>query len=152
MKREKKTEAIGLLIRAVRQHRRLCEETVQGMGIHHSQHRLLMHLSRYDGMPSQKELAQALHISSAAIAVSVKKLEQSGFISRVSDNADKRRNRLEITNKGKSVISKTHTYFSDIDAHAFDGFSESEFEIFYGMLDKVYYNLKERKLQNEEMV
>ena len=38
-------EAVDLLIHVMKQHHRIVERRVEGLGVHHSQHRMLMRLS-----------------------------------------------------------------------------------------------------------
>jgi MarR family transcriptional regulator, organic hydroperoxide resistance regulator len=53
------------------------------------------------GSLTQKEISQKLSISQATVAVSIRRLLKGGFLLRSSDKADLRRNRIELTEKGK---------------------------------------------------
>ena len=74
-------------------------------------------------MPTQKEVAQHFEISSAAVAVMLKKLEASGYIQRVSQKDDMRFNRIAVTEKGKSVINATKKLVDEVDFQMFENFS-----------------------------
>ena len=70
-------KAVGLLHRVMRRHHALVERKTCDLGIHHSQHRMLMTLARrQEDTPSQKELAERLGISAAAVTATLKKLEK----------------------------------------------------------------------------
>ncbi|MBQ8907625.1 MAG: MarR family transcriptional regulator [Clostridia bacterium] len=129
-----------LLHQIGRMHHTLCENTVAGLGIHRSQHRLLMHLHRRDGA-TQKELAEELEVSPAAVAVSLKKLEGEGFVRKASSQ-DGRVNQVYITEKGKQIAESSRSFFEAIDAEMFSSLSEEEFDALYSILEKIEANLK----------
>ena len=68
---------------------------------------LLVALSHYPGdpaqAPTQKELADRLHIAPPTIAASLKCLERQGYVARRTDEKDSRRNRISITQKGPDL-------------------------------------------------
>ena len=78
--------------------------------------------------PSQKELADRLRISPATIAVSLKSLERSGYVSRHTDAKDGRRNLISITPKGRQALETSHEVFQAVDEYMFHGFSAQERE------------------------
>ena len=81
-------------------HRTLFERNISQMGIHHSQHHLLMYIAKEGEITSQKELAEKFGISAAAIARTLKSLETEGFVVRENLEGDGRYNRIIITDKG----------------------------------------------------
>ena len=58
-------QAIDLLIRSSRLHHRNIEKQFEDTGLHRSQRRMLMHLSRFETMPSQRKIADDFDISPA---------------------------------------------------------------------------------------
>ena len=52
--------AIDRLVRVMRLHHRVVEKRIDGLGVHHSQHRTLMKLSCMGRTASQKDIAEAL--------------------------------------------------------------------------------------------
>ncbi len=60
-------------------HRRMLECNLEGTGIHRAQHRLLMTLAKHS-FASQVELAKFLEISPATVAVALKALKKSEYI------------------------------------------------------------------------
>ena len=83
--------------------KRVISKKVAGTGVYRSQHRMLMILGKHPDC-SQSAIAEKLEISPAAVAVSLKKLEKAGYISRQCDEADNRMNHVVVTPKGKEVI------------------------------------------------
>lgn len=130
------------MIQVDRFHRNIFEKMHSAFGIHRSQHRLLMYISRKDICPSQKDIAEHFDISPAAVAVSLKKLEDSGYIVRESLENDNRFNRITLTEKGKKVVEKSEDFFAESDFAMFSDFTEKDYENLLICLDKMMAGLK----------
>ena len=78
--------------------------------------------------PSQRELADLLHVTPATIATSLKSLERNGYVVREIDPEDCRRNLISITPKAIEAMEETHKVFDWIDEAMFVGFTEEEVE------------------------
>lgn len=132
-----------LLRRNDRMHRRIFErEVAESLGIHRSQHMMLMFLSHHTEA-SQRQIAEHFDISDSAVAVTLKKLESGGFILRTADGDDGRKNNITLTENGKNVIDKTHLLFSSIDNAMFQGLDGGEMDILLRCLEKINCNLRE---------
>lgn len=76
--------------------------------------------------PSQRELADLLHVSAATIATSLKSLERNGYVERRTDPVDSRRNLISITRKAIEALENSHRVFQAVDDFMFSGFSDEE--------------------------
>ena len=103
---------------------------------------MLMHISHNSGI-NQKDLANQMEISTAAVAVTVKKLEQAGLIKRTSPGNDSRINNLSLTEKGEQIVKDTAEEFSRIDECMLKGITDSERQTLWEILDKLKTNLCE---------
>ncbi len=119
--------------------RRLCTQR-ENMALYHGQFPIMDTLSRHDGC-TQKELADMLMVSPASIAVSTKRLEKSGLLTRRTDECNARCNRLSITEHGLATLEKCRAVLDRVDENAFSGFSETELEAFTAYLDRIIVNL-----------
>ena len=90
--KEKIHECIHIYMSTDRLRRKLFDRTVKSLGIHHTQHRFLMYISRKDGVINQKQIAQRFEISPAAVVGTIKKLESNGYITRTVSESDNRYN------------------------------------------------------------
>ena len=135
-------DVVHLLIRAVKMHHCLVEAQVSGLGVHHSQHRMLMHLSKYEKIPSQKDISDALRISPAAVAVTLKRLEKDGYIERSMTDEDNRRNEIRITDEGRRMVEVSRCIFEGSDGVMFEGLSHEEISSFASMLERITQNLE----------
>ena len=133
-------QAIWTFRRADGMLRRYMDRKVGHTGVFPTQHRLLMELGRNPGI-SQIELAEKFEVSAAAITVSLKKLENGGYISRLVNREDNRSNQVSITEKGRGVIERSILIFQEADRCFFDGFSDEEIVQFMGYMERVYENM-----------
>ena len=75
---------------------------------------------------AQRELADLLHVSPAAIANSLKCLERDGYIRREPWQNDARRNRVILTEKGIQAVEGCRDVFQRVSARMMAGFSPEE--------------------------
>ena len=109
-------------------HRRMLECNLEGTGIHRAQHRLLMTLAKHS-FASQVELAKFLEISPATVAVALKALKKSEYI----------------TEKGRKLVEESCDFFDMLDEQMYVGFSESEKEQLCDYFDRIYENMERLK-------
>ena len=122
-------------------HHAAIEGRVSKLGFHHSQHRMLMHLARYEHIPSQKELADAMGISPAAVTTTLKRLEKEGYIARTVTDEDNRRNEIRITDAGLAAVGESRALFEAVDRRMFSGLTEEELKTFTALLERMRDNL-----------
>ena len=134
----------------LRVHHAVCESRVKALGIHPAQHMLLMHLAEKREIASQRALAEHMHISPAALAVSLGKLEAAGYIERAASESDSRTNILSITEKGRALVLESKRVFDGIDAQMFDGISDEALAAFAETLKKMHANLNTMKESEED--
>ena len=139
----KLSKAIDMMIRTDHMHKALIDSRVRTLGIHRTQHRILMHLARHDKLPSQKELADCLDVTPAAITVTLKKIEKDGYVEKTLGQ-DNRYNELRITEKGRELVKKTKKIFSEADSSMFEGFTDDELDTYVSCLEKLQANIRKQ--------
>ncbi len=136
-------EIIHKFIQTNRLHRRIIGRYADRIEMNCSAHRMLLYISKDEGLPSQKELAERLKISPAAVANTLKKLETDGYVerSRARDGCDCRVNEISLTDKGRLAVTDSEKYFRYVDAAALKGFSKDELDTLCSLLDRIQENL-----------
>lgn len=134
-------DSVGKLMRVSRLHRSITEKSFCRLGLHRSQFMLLMYLMNSNELPSQAEIAAHFEISAAAVALSLKKLEKRGLITRVQDSADSRVNHIVISERGLELMRQNKLLFDENDRIMFSGVSEEERLVFNRVLDRLAENL-----------
>ncbi len=150
MNKEKIHGAVHGFLRLDRLHRNAIERQVGEMGLHRSQHRMLMMLSRCEEIPSQAELARRLEISPPAVAGALSRLEKEGYILRAEDTQDCRNRKVRLTEKGRAVLESTRLRFDGVDRAMLAGISEEELTLFTELLKRMQYNLECYEKEGEQ--
>ena len=125
-----------------RMQHRIIEARVRLLGIHPSQHLLLMRLSDMGRFPSQTQIAEELDISPASVARTLKQLEAGGYIERCGSDVDGRRNEIAISAKGEEMVHRSREIFSRLEAVNYAGFSAEELDQLEALLKREMDNLR----------
>lgn len=120
-----------------RLHRGVVERKIADLGIHQSQHRVLMYIANVGEVASQKQIAEMFGVTPSAIARSLKSLESEGYIVRESTPDDSRYNRIIITQKGKDIVERSKEMFREADEQAFGDLSDEDMDEFNRYLDAI---------------
>ncbi|MBQ8598435.1 MAG: MarR family transcriptional regulator [Lachnospiraceae bacterium] len=139
MREEMQHRIIDLFRNVDRSIKRSIEKKVEGTGVYRSQHRMLMILGCHPEI-SQTELAEKLEISPAAVAVSLKKLEKSGYISRQCNENDNRVNDVTVTEKGRLTIEVSVEYFKEMESALMKDFTMEELQILESYFRRIIAN------------
>lgn len=136
-----KKHLVWEIIRVAREHRKIVEKRICSLGIHPSQHHVLMHIS-INGACTQNNIAEAMEVSAAAVAVSLKKLEKGGYIEKQISPGDGRSNLIALTLKGEKVVEQSKAMFEEVDKEMFLSISEEEQKQLHAYMEKIIHNLK----------
>jgi DNA-binding MarR family transcriptional regulator len=135
-------QTVRLLMLTDRLHRAAIETQIEKLGIHRSQHFVLMSLSHRNGEFTQTEIANMLDISPAAVTVTLQKLEKAGLIERQTSKNDARTKIIRLTQEGKKTVKKTHELFLEVDDTMCGGMTEKELDSLCAYLSRMTENLK----------
>lgn len=137
---KERKEAVRELMSLNKQHRRMIENKLNQTGVFRAQHHLLMYLSDHKGC-SQTEIARAEGISPASVAVSLKKLEKGGYITKAVDGEDNRYHKVILTKKGCEIVKLSHEMFEQLDEQLFLGFSLEELSALTDFIHRMQQNM-----------
>ena len=130
---EEQFHEMELLSRSLNQaHRAAVQTELNAAGLNEVGHPMLVSILQSaeedpDGQcQAQRELADLLHVSPAAVANSLKSLERDGYIRREPWQKDARRNRVFLTPKGAAAVECCRDVFRRVSARMMAGFSPEE--------------------------
>ena len=103
---------------------------------------LLKDKGREGRIAAQKELSDAMHVSPATVAVSLKSLEREGYVEKLADETDQRRKAVRRTPKGEAAIQRCVQVFEAVDQSMFEGFRPEETRQACGYLMRMLHNLR----------
>ncbi|MCB1705341.1 MAG: MarR family transcriptional regulator [Halioglobus sp.] len=140
-------DTFGFLIHDVaRLLRRQFNQRVQGLGMTQEQCRVILHLSRHEGI-QQVALAELLEIKPITLARLLDKLEESGLIERRRNPDDRRAFRLYLTASAHTVVREILQLVVTIRADANQGIPASDLEKLNSVLSRLKANLLSVELQ-----
>lgn len=134
-------DAIHRFMHVDRLHRQAFDGVLGNLGIHRSQHRILVYIKKNGPVCSQKEIARHFDVSAAAVASAMRRLEAEGYLTRCVPDEDTRRREVHITPAGEAVLEKTWQIFSSVDEAMFCDFSDEELRSLTAELDRVQTSL-----------
>jgi len=136
-----KKDLVWDILKIAREHRKTVEKRICSLGIHPSQHHFLMYIAKH-GACTQNNIADAMEISAATVAVSLKKLEKGGYIEKQTSRTDSRSNLIALTAKGEDVVTKSKDMFDRVDREMFASLTEEEQQQLHNLMERVVNNLK----------
>jgi DNA-binding MarR family transcriptional regulator len=96
----------------LRQHKRLMLRTLAGQGTHPGQIFCLHVLAGHDGI-SQRDLADALHLSPPTVSKMLQAMQKAGAVERRPDAADQRLTRVFLTDPGRDLERRLQGVVAD---------------------------------------
>jgi len=95
---------LGALVSIIhRTHHIVIDERMKPFGLSSGQFFVLIHLAQEQGI-TQDALARRFHVDKATIARAVRKLEDTGYVSRIVDLSNRRAVRVSLTDKGARIV------------------------------------------------
>ena len=144
-------EDVQLLFRAVgKMHKACLRKEMDRRGLAEVGQPFILFMLRDQGGSAgwdQKQFAEALGVSPATVAISIKRMERAELVTRVPDPEDLRRNRIAITEKGRRLVDDCIRAFRHVDTGMFHGFSQEEREVLAGYYRRMVRNLEELGVQ-----
>ena len=118
------------------------QKAASDSGLYFGQLPILQFIHEHPGC-TQREIADKIGVTSASVALSTKRMQKSGLLTKEIDSQDLRCNRLELTETGIEYMNTCTQKFDEVDQLLFRGFSEEELGQLDALLEKVVANLTE---------
>lgn len=131
-------------------HRYYISKIAGKFGVYRGQPPIMDYLTVH-GESTQRDIAEALHISPASVAVSVKRMVKAGLLEKTADEHDLRFNKIKITALGAERNRACRAAFDEIDGRMFQDFSQEELDQLAQYLKRMCENLSVDKVDPEEM-
>lgn len=131
-------------------HRYYITKAALSVGLYFGQPNILEYIRNND-LCLQKDIACAMHITPASVAISLKRMEKAGLITRTPDDHDVRKNLISITEKGEKALSEFRKICDSTDNDMFRGFSNEEQNALHTLLLRLHENLDSQSLSKEEI-
>lgn len=116
-------------------------EMLSENGLHYAQPPVLG-VIQYHKSTTQKELADYMNTSAAAMSATLKRMQKAGLVEKTQDEEDTRVNKITLTVKGEKTHEETFEKTMNIDRKMLDGFKEEEIEQLFTYLDRIHTNIE----------
>ena len=117
---------------------------MEDMELNPSQAGILFILNSH-GRLSQRQLAQKIGITPPSMTVTLRKLEELGFIHKEPDEKDQRIIRIRLSEAGKECIEKLKSIMDEMEEILYQGFSVEEKLLFRRLILEMRENLLNSK-------
>jgi len=138
----------GFLITKIKQlHSRALAQCISDKGIDAfsgEQGKILFVLWQKDKV-TQKELASETGLAKNTITVMLEKMEKNNLIRRITDENDKRKSLVILTDYAKSLKKSFDEISDEMLKKVYKGFSEEEIDKYEGYLHRIIRNLEEKE-------
>lgn len=119
-----------------RSHRTLAANLLREVGLYPGQEFMLMQLWQKDNQ-SQNSLGKPFCLDHSTVAKSVRRLEDSGLVTRSRSKEDKRVTIVSLTQAGRDLKEKVLDAWSRLETITTDGLTEQEKTLFINLVRKI---------------
>lgn len=119
-------------------------------GSYYGQLHLLGYIVEHPGC-TQKEMAEFLDVSKAAITKTIARMIANGLVQREVNENDERKYKIYCTEKGLEIHQQCRDVFRYTGEKTFKGFSDEELEQFNSYLDRIIENLETDYSRNKSI-
>lgn len=128
------------ILALARSHRTLAANLLRAMGLFPGQEIMLMQLWQRDNR-SQNSLGRTLCLDHSTVAKSVRRLEDSGLVTRSRSKEDKRVTIVSLTQAGRDLKAEVLDAWSRLEKITTDGLTEQEKALFLDLGRKIGSNV-----------
>lgn len=140
MDKEDKIKLFHSYGRVFRKLRRFLYTQDKKMNAHPGQSHLMLIINKHPGI-TQKELSEKNSTQPASITGIIGRMEENGYIERISDSEDKRIMRVYPTDKGKKYAAECQNFMNQLSEKLFETFTKEEIKQLISLVDKMDSNL-----------
>lgn len=105
--------------------------------------RVLLFLYENDKFDLASEIVQELMISKAHVSVSIDELVKKKYLKRISDENDKKKNHLKLTNKASKILEQIDVETNHLKQELLKNISNEDMETFKHTIKTIIQNTKD---------
>ncbi|MDM8350077.1 MarR family transcriptional regulator [Pseudomonas sp. sp1636] len=115
-----------------------------GLGLSQARWLVLLHLSRFDELPTQRELAQSVGVEGPTLARLLDSLEAQGLVNRQAVPEDRRAKKISLRPSAQPLIEKIEAISTQLRKELFAGIDEEELRRCQQVHARILGNLEKR--------
>lgn len=117
-------------------------EVMGGEAVGPSQLHLLLSIASWQPAPTQKQLAEYMHITPGALTQLIEPLVEAGYVTRQADTADRRRMHLKLSATGKSTLHTLKLEHAKLFASLLQSLTDDELAVMLKAQQKMFSALE----------
>ena len=118
------------------------DRRLAGLGLSQARWLVLLHLARFDGVPTQRELAQSVGVEGPTLARLLDSLEAQGLVQRHSVVEDRRAKKIVLSDSARPLIEQIEAIATALRQELFVGIDEEEARICLRVHKRILDNLE----------
>jgi len=118
------------------------DRRLAGLGLAQARWLVLLHLARFEGAPTQRELAQSVGVEGPTLARLLDSLEAQGLVQRHAVMEDRRAKKIVLSETARPLIGQIEAIASALRQELFVGISEEEQRICMRVHKRILDNLE----------
>ncbi|MDX1725802.1 MAG: MarR family transcriptional regulator [Pseudomonas sp.] len=115
-----------------------------GLGLSQARWLVLLHLSRFEELPTQRELAQSVGVEGPTLARLLDSLEAQGLVTRQAVPEDRRAKKIALSPPAQPLIEKIEAISTQLRKELFAGIDEEELRRCQQVHARILGNLEKR--------
>ncbi|SFO92526.1 MarR family transcriptional regulator [Pseudomonas borbori] len=115
-----------------------------GLGLSQARWLVLLHLSRFAELPTQRELAQSVGVEGPTLARLLDSLEAQGLVSRQAVPEDRRAKKISLSPPAQPLIEKIEAISTQLRKELFAGIDDEELRRCQQVHARILSNLEKR--------
>ncbi|OYT97781.1 MAG: MarR family transcriptional regulator [Pseudomonas sp. PGPPP3] len=113
-----------------------------GLGLSQARWLVLLHLARFDTLPTQRELAQSVGVEGPTLARLLDGLEAQGLVSRQAVAEDRRAKQITLSAKAQPLIEQIEAISTQLRHELFAGIDPVELQRCQQVQERILANLE----------
>lgn len=118
---EKPAPFIELVYETFKRYKHLCAQRMQSLGLE-KYYSILLTIQNSDHC-CQQDIAERLNLDKSALVSKIDFLVEAGYLQRIADKTDRRRNMLLLTDKAQEAIAQVRSITDDLEKEITHGLS-----------------------------
>nr|MBF0682658.1 MarR family transcriptional regulator [Pseudomonas sp.] len=114
------------------------------LGLSQARWLVLLHLARFDHVPTQRELAQSVAVEGPTLARLLDSLEAQGLVHRQPAPGDRRAKHITLAEPARPLIEKIEAISTQVRQEAFAGIDEEQLRNCQQVHERILANLIKR--------
>ncbi|HCP57345.1 MULTISPECIES: MarR family transcriptional regulator [Pseudomonas] len=120
------------------------DRRLAGLGLSQARWLVLLHLARFDELPTQRQLAQSVGVEGPTLARLLDGLEAQGLVSRQAVPEDRRAKKIALSPQAQPLITEIEAISTQLRLELFSGISEEDLSCCQRVHAQILSNLEKR--------